>query len=207
MTPLAKTGIISSSALALGVATFAILLALEFAVPTLTASFAVCFALLPVPFIAMTAAVGAHVAEERRIWAVLALVWAAMYGLPCMICYFTQLAVVRTNPLGLSSEVLRALEFIPGSFTFSIDMLGYGFMALSTLFLGLALRGVAEARWLRVFALIHGAWFLPSWIFPVAVRMAPPVESSGPGYNLGLIFWCATFIPVPLFALRFFRRA
>lgn len=202
--PVLVTGRIASGLVALAVVLFGALIALGSVADTLTASFVVCGTLLPPAFVAMTAALAMRVEGDRRIWGGLAVAFATVYVVPCTTCYALQIFVVRGDPLSLGPDLLRALAFAPGSAAFALDMVGYGFMALSSLFLGLAL-GSRELRGLRAANLVHGALFLPTWVTP-ALPFPPP--GDGPGLDAGgvaMLAWCLLFLPIPLLAFRSFR--
>jgi hypothetical protein len=77
--------------------------------------------------------------EQLKIFGLLALMSSIIYAPFCIGPYFLQLSIVASNPLNLSSEVLEAINFKPGSPAFAIDMLGYCFLCLSTLVAGFAL--------------------------------------------------------------------
>jgi hypothetical protein len=80
-----------------------------------------------------------NIREEHKTIGLLALAAALLYAPLCISNYFLQLSIVALNPLDLSGEMLMALRFVPGSPTFALDMLGYGFLCLSTLAAGFAL--------------------------------------------------------------------
>lgn len=65
--------------------------------------------------------------EELKIYGLLALVSSIIYAPICIGVYFLQLSIVASNPINLSSEVLEAINFKPGSPTFAIDIAGLFF--------------------------------------------------------------------------------
>ena len=104
--------------------------------------------------------------EQLKIYGLLALVSSIIYAPFCIGPYFLQLSIVASNPLNLSSEVLEAIAFKPGSPTFAIDMLGYGFLCLSTLAAGFAL-AEAKDKVLRALCFFHGALAVPTFAAPI----------------------------------------
>lgn len=104
--------------------------------------------------------------EPLKIFGLLALVSSIIYAPFCIGTYFLQLSTVGLNPLNLSSEVLKAITFKPGSATFAIDILGYSFLCLSTLAAGFAL-SEAKNKVLRVLCFFHGALALPTLASPI----------------------------------------
>lgn len=104
--------------------------------------------------------------ERLKIFGLLALVSSIIYASFCISTYFLQLTVVEFNPLNLSNEVLNAIAFKPGSLIFSIDMLGYGFLCLSTLAAGFALVELKD-KLLRALCFFHGALAVTGFGAPI----------------------------------------
>lgn len=145
--------------------------------------------------------------ESRRVYGLLALVSAIIYAPFCMSTYFLQLAIVMQNPLNLSPALLQLLAFVPGSPTFAIDMLGYVFLCISTLWVAPALVERKD-RALRVLCVIHGFLAIPTVLAPLMSGMYrdPSGESSAAGSWVNL-FWCLLFAPIAiLFAVSFRRQ-
>ncbi len=143
---------------------------------------------------------------QLKIFGLLALASSILYAPFCIGNYFLQLSIVALNPLDLSSEVLKAIDFVPGSPTFAMDMLGYGFLCLSTLAAGLALTPVRD-RILRILCFFHGAMAIPTLAAPIlsGIFRASSDRPNDVGSYV-LLFWCAIFIPIALFFFRYFRE-
>jgi len=144
--------------------------------------------------------------EPLRIFGLLALVSAIIYAPFCINTYFLQLSIVAFNPLNLSSEVLQAITFKPGSPTFAIDMLGYGFLCLSTLAAGFAL-AEAKDKLLRALCFFHGAIAVPTFAAPILSGIFR--SSGGQTNDIGsyvLLFWCVVFVPIALLFRRYFKE-
>ena len=142
-----------------------------------------------------------------KIFGLLALAAALIYAPFCISTYFLQLSIVAIHPLGLSAEVLDALTFEPGSPMFALDMLGYGFLCLSTLAAAFALVNVKD-RALRTLCFIHGGLALPTFLAPIISGIFQ--SSSNQVNDTGsyvLLFWCAVFIPIALLFRRYFEAA
>jgi hypothetical protein len=143
--------------------------------------------------------------ESLRIFGLLALVAAVIYAPLCISNYFLQLSIVAFNPLHLSGEVLQAIEFKPGSLAFALDMLGYGFLCLTTLAAGFALVK-ARDRALRALCFFHGALAVPTFAAPIMSGIF--LSTSGQANDIGsyiLLFWCIVFVPIALLFMRHFR--
>jgi hypothetical protein len=143
--------------------------------------------------------------ERFKIYGLLALVSSIMYAPFCISTYFLQLSIVAFNPLNLSNEVLKAITFNPGSPMFAIDMLGYGFLCLSTLVAGFALIE-AEDKILRVLCFFHGALVVPTIAAPIisGVFLSTSGETDFTGHFV-LLFWCIVFVPIALLFFRYFK--
>jgi hypothetical protein len=143
--------------------------------------------------------------ERLKIYGLLALVSSIIYAPFCISTYFLQLSIVASNPLNLSSEVLKAITFKPGSPMFAIDMLGYGFLCLSTLAAGFALT-YKKDRALRALSFFHGALVVPTIAAPIisGVFLTTSGETDFTGHFV-LLFWCIVFVPIALLFMRYFK--
>ena len=144
--------------------------------------------------------------EPLKIFGLLALVSSIIYTPFCISTYFLQLSTVASNPLNLSSEVLKAITFKPGSPTFAMDMLGYTFLCLSTLAAGFALTE-AKDKILRVLCFFHGALAVPTIASPIlsGLFLTTSGETDFTGHYV-LLFWCIVFVPIALLFMRFFKE-
>jgi hypothetical protein len=121
--------------------------------------------------------------EDLKIFGLLALVSSIdVYAPFCIQSYFLQLSVVALNPLELSSEVVEAINFKPGSPIFALDMLGYAFLCLSTLAAGFALTE-AQDKVLRILCFFHGAFVVPPLVSPImsGIFLSPSGEIDNTG--------------------------
>ncbi len=144
--------------------------------------------------------------EQLKIFGLLALVSSIVYAPFCISTYFLQLSVVTFNPLNLSSEVLEAITFKPGSPAFALDMLGYGFLTLSTLAAGFALVE-AKDKVLRALCFFHGAIAVPTYATQIisGVFLSTRGETDFTGHYV-LLFWCIVFVPIALLFMRYFKE-
>ena len=144
--------------------------------------------------------------EQLKIFGLLALVASIIYAPFCISNYFIQLSIVALNPFNLSSEVMKAIDFVPGSLTFAMDMLGYGFLCLSTLAAAFAL---VEARdkVLRALCFFHGAIAVPTFAAPIisGIFLSPSGQANDIGSYI-LLFWCVVFVPIALLFMRYFTE-
>lgn len=144
--------------------------------------------------------------EPLKIFGLLALVASIIYAPFCISTYFLQLSIVAFNPLNLSSEVLKAITFKPGSPTFAIDMLGYCFLCLSTLAAGFALTEPKD-KVLRALCFFHGALAIPTIASPIlsGLFLTTSGETDFTGHYV-LVFWCIVFVPIALLFMRYFKK-
>jgi len=154
--------------------------------------------LLTLTFPVLLAAVYLYLPVDRRAPALVALVFAAMYGAVLGANYFLLGTVVRNAVL---AGELQGLELLvigsPYSVLNALEGVGYLFMGLATLFAGLAWR--VPGRWRRAtrwLLIINGS----AGVAGVVVGMLGSV--AGTMFSLGI--WVVTFpVACILLAVRF----
>jgi hypothetical protein len=198
-----------SAALAIAIATivFAVALVWEVIVPSEFAKNLgyVASLLIAISVVAMMSSFYDRAREHSRIFGLLALVSSILYAPFCIGTYFLQLSVVALNPLGLTGEVMDVINFKPGSPVFALDMLGYGFLCLSTLAAGFALVE-AKDKVLRALCFFHGALAVPTIASPIisGLFLSTTGETDNTG-NYVLLFWCVVFVPIALLFMKHFK--
>ena len=89
---------------------------------------------------------------ERRIWSHAAVAFATVYAVLISIVYFVQLTLVAPRLARGQSEGIEVFLFVPfDSFLHSVDILGYSFMSIATLFAAMVFRGSGLERVVRAF--------------------------------------------------------
>jgi hypothetical protein len=113
---------------------------------------------LGVTFVLLMGSVHRQAPADRRIWSQTALVFATMYGTLICMNYFVQLTLVAPALYrGDVSESVRPFLFnVFNSFTYSVDLLGYSFMSLSTLFAAFVFMGTGLEKTVRWFLTANG---------------------------------------------------
>jgi hypothetical protein len=113
---------------------------------------------LGVTFVLMMGSVHRQAPAERKIWSQTALVFAIMYGTLICMNYFVQLTLVAPALYRADvSESVRPFLFnVFNSFTYSVDLLGYSFMSLSTLFAAFVFMGAGLEKTVRWFLFANG---------------------------------------------------
>ena len=148
----------------------------------------------------LLAATFAHYAPEARKTAGFAgLAFAAMYALCNSFVYYIQLATVIRG--GLTAQAASLLDFQQYGMIFSLDMLGYALMSVSTFFLGLTLCPVTKVdRWLKGLLMVHGIFAPSCLVVPLLGLFDTAMPDSSLIGTLVLEFWCAYFIPLCVLA-------
>ena len=114
--------------------------------------------LLGISFVVMMVCVHRQTPVDGRIWSQLGVVFAAMYGTLICMNYYVQLTFVAPHlyrgDVGPSAAPFVFDVF--DSFTYSVDLLGYSFMSLATLFVAFAFPGDGLEKVARRFLLANG---------------------------------------------------
>lgn len=160
---------------------------------------------LPLGYIMMSAGFQHESDADRRVPANIGMIMAAVYAMLVLLVYFSQNTYVRLGTLTESAE--SVLSFVPGSLMFSYDLLGYGMMSLSTLFIGLSMKPENKSdKWLRYLMIIHGIFFLGCFFMPMTGIFSNSSDSQGIGGNIALLFWCVYFIPIGILSYVHFGK-
>jgi cytochrome b561 len=162
--------------------------------------------ILPVGFIMMTAGLHNEIESDRKVAADIGLVLAAVYGVFIMLVYFSQLTTVNNEQL--NEQASKLLKFSNYGLIFNYDLLGYGVMALSTFFTGLAIKPKNKAdKWLRALMIIHGIFYLSCTFMPMTGMFAN-MSSGGDGLGgrLALVAWCVYFLPIGILSFMHFNK-
>ena len=168
-------------------------------------SYFVCL-ILPLGFIMMTAGLHNECENDRKVAANIGLVLAAVYCTCIMLVYFTQLTTVNNEQL--TEQAANLLEMGKCGLIFNFDLLGYGVMALSTFFTGLAMKPRNKVdKWLRALMMIHGLFYFSCTFMPMT-GMFSKMSSGGNGLGgrLALVAWCVYFLPIGILSFLHFRK-
>lgn len=144
--------------------------------------------LLGPAFLILMAALHQLAADERKAFSQVALAFATIYAALTGLVYFVQLSFVAPRLAASDTADIALLLFIPyRSFLFAIDLLGYSFMSLATLFGAFALP--SRARIARM-AMIANGLLLPFLAFQMVL----------PGLIYAASLW-GVFFPGAMIAL------
>jgi hypothetical protein len=113
---------------------------------------------LGVSFVVLMGSVHCQAHAERKIWSQTGLTFAIMYCTLICMNYFVQLTLVapalyRGN---VADHVRPFLFHVFNSFIYSVDLLGYSFMSLSTLFAAFVFTGPGVEKTARWFLMANG---------------------------------------------------
>ena len=166
-------------------------------------SYSVCM-FLPIGYMMMAAGLHHECGEKTKVSANIGMILAGVYAVLILLVYFAQTTTVRTEIL--TDQASRILNYQRGGLLFNYDLLGYGMMALSTFFIGLAMKAENKPdRWLKRLLMTHGIFFPGCFFMPMTGMFTSMAEGrSGNGGYIALLFWCLYFIPIGVLAWRHF---
>lgn len=109
-----------------------------------------------------------HLASpDRKIWSHLAVAFGIAYAVLISIVYYVQLSLVAPRMAAGRIEGIEMFLFTPfDSFLYSVDILGYSFMSVSTLFAARVFTGNGLERVVRWFLTANGL-LLPFLLFQI----------------------------------------
>jgi len=112
---------------------------------------------LGIAFALLMLSVHYYAPEDKKVRSHAGLMFATIYAVLISINYYVQLTLVVPRLMRGDIEDIRFLLFIPfDSFLYSVDILGYSFMSLSTLFAAFAFTGAGLERTVRRFLIANG---------------------------------------------------
>ncbi len=153
----------------------------------------------------MSALYSLNAEEDRKACGLAGVGFGAVYAVLVLLVYYAQCTTIHLNP-GLSEETLSIIDYGHlGSLFFNYDLLGYGFMALSTFLIGSVLKAEnGEGKWLKRMLMVHGVFFVSCFFVPMF-----PVFTAGTSNAVGTILlevWCIYFLPICVLGYRYFAR-
>jgi hypothetical protein len=126
--------------------------------------------LLGSSFLVLVAAIHQVSDPDRRVWSLAAFGFATIYAALISINYYVQLAWVGPRLAAGRTQGMEPFLFVPfDSFLYAVDILGYSFMSLATLFAAKVFTGGGQERVVRWFLLANGL-VLPFLLFQMYVH-------------------------------------
>ena len=107
----------------------------------------------------LLAAVSIHelASSDRKVWSLAAVVFATVYTVLISINYFVQLTWVAPRLAAGRTAGIEPFLFVPfDSFLYAVDILGYSFMSVATLFAAMVFTGEGIQRVARWFLISNG---------------------------------------------------
>ena len=106
--------------------------------------------LLGSAFLVLLVAIHLTTPSERQIWSLSALAFGIAYAVLISMTYFVQLTLIAPHLARGDTIGIEAFLFVPfDSFLYAVDILGYSFMSVATLFASRAFAGAGVRRVVR----------------------------------------------------------
>jgi hypothetical protein len=196
-----------AGAFLMGVSTlvFAVSMFIGFFTDTLAASCIASFFIAVGYLLFISSVFAVSHSSEKKAAGYAGLLFGAVYAVIIFLVYYAESTTVRLNN-NLSTETLSIISFgHVGSLFFNYDLLGYGFMALSTFLTGFMIEPKSKSdRVLRGMLWLHGVFFIPCFLMPMF-----PIFNAGGQDNTGVIaleLWCLYFLPICVLGYGYFRQ-
>ena len=145
-------------------------------------------------FLMLVVSVHQLAAPDRKIWSHGAVAFATAYAVLISMVYFVQLTLVAPRLARGQTQGIEAFLFVPfDSFLYAVDILGYSFMSVATLFAARVFTGTGLQRTARWFLIANGL-LLPflalQMYFHALIWVAALWAVTFPGatWSLALIF-------------------
>ena len=145
-------------------------------------------------FLVLVASIHELAAPDRRIWSLTALAFATSYTVLISVNYYVQLTLVAPRLAAGRVQGIEPFLFTPfDSFLYSVDILGYSFMSVATLFASRVFTGEGLQRAIRLLLTANGL-LLPflalqiyfHWMIWIAALWA--ITFPGSTWALALVF-------------------
>jgi hypothetical protein len=157
--------------------------------------------LLGSSFLLMMVCVHQWAAPDRKVWSSAALAFATVYTVMISINYYVQLAWVGPRMMEGRLSGMEDFVFVPfDSFLYAVDILGYSFMSIATLFAAGAFSGSGAPGAARAFLIANGL-LLPFialqmyWHSLIWIAALWAVTFPGATWAIALVFRRATAQP------------
>jgi hypothetical protein len=108
-------------------------------------------------FLVLAVSIHQVASPDRKVWSHVAVAFATVYAVLISINYFVQLTWVAPRLAAGRVQGMEQFLFVPfDSFLYSVDILGYSFMSLATLFAAKVFTGGGLERVVRFFLIANG---------------------------------------------------
>lgn len=135
-------------------------------------------------FLVLTISIQQLTAPEKKICSHAAVAFATVYTILIGIVYFVQLTLALPRPLRGQVEGVEVFLFVPfDSFLYAVDILGYSFMSVATLFAGMVFTGKGIGRIVFPFIALQMHFHPLIWIVALWAVTFP-----GSTWSLAILF-------------------
>jgi hypothetical protein len=108
-------------------------------------------------FLVLAVSIHQLASPDRRIWSHAAVAFATAYAVLISLNYFVQLTWVARRLVAGQTHGIEPFLFTPfDSFLYAVDILGYSFMSVATLFAAMVFTGKGLNRIARLFLIANG---------------------------------------------------
>ena len=121
-------------------------------------------------YVLTTVAIHRYASEKAKFWSQASIAFAGIYAVFVSDVYFVVMTVVVPHQIAGTPAEIQLLVYEQNSFLYAINVLGYGYMSLSTLFAAPVFSGEGLEKKTRVFLFVNGvlAPFIPlQMVFPM----------------------------------------
>jgi hypothetical protein len=157
--------------------------AISFKVAPFLAWIVPCF-LLTLCFLTMMACLHTLTSEEKKIWSLLALIFAIAYATILSACYYIQMVVVEYNLIHHSTYGLALWLFAPpypNSIPGALEGIGYAFMCLSLISASRLFSGNKLSKWISrsfLFSGLSGLIIFTDPLYPMPLIITLIIASA-----------------------------
>jgi len=142
--------------------------------------------LLAPSFVVLMISIHHYAPEDKKIWSHIGVAFAIIYAVLVSIVYYSQMTFAVPHIQRGEADQVALLLMDWGSFIFTIDVLGYGFMHLATLFAAFVFTGSKLERWIRWALVANGTassanlfWFIPGiWYIAMVWAVTFPLATA-----------------------------
>lgn len=108
-------------------------------------------------FLVLVVSINQLASQDKKVWSQAAVAFATAYAVLISMVYFVQLTLVAPRLAHGRSDGIEVWLFVPfDSFLYAVDILGYSFMSVATLFAAMVFPGRGLNRVVRVFLTANG---------------------------------------------------
>lgn len=134
--------------------------------------------ILALSFVNMIVSIHFSTLVEKKVWSFIGITFAIIYAVFVFLTYYSQLAIAF-NPPNLPTDIISMFDYqVTRSWMFVVDMLGYSFMTLSSLFTAFTFSNKKYEKGLKRIFIVHGVFYVSTLVFPLLPLGAISEESK-----------------------------